>query len=103
MSKTETAKRLATQTAKQRRSTETSPGQFQETDNEQVEKEMLNLFQATGKILETVMKIQRENQMQWERLDSLEKEHWKQVRMLIIFMMLPLSIGLIALLILLSR
>lgn len=98
MSKLEIAKQLARQMSEQESYTEAS-AKTQEQEIP-IEKEMLNLFQATGKILILVSKISNEQMVQADQLKRLQADHRREIRILLTAFALPLLLSMITLAIL---
>ena len=100
MSKTEIAKQLAKQTAEQKQNTETSPNQ---TKSDQPDKELTDFLGA----IQMILQMSTDNQQQLKNLETkltqIEKDHWKQIRMLIVTIGIPLILCITILLILISR
>jgi len=102
MSKLETARQLAKQTAKQEVFTENSPTEHR-LESEETKSEVMNFIKAVQQVLDmTVANQQQLNRME-QKITQVEKEHWKQVRMLIIWLMIPLILTITVLMVLVLK
>jgi len=101
MSKLETARQLAKQTAGHSQSTENSTQQNKASVRES-EAEVMNFIQAVQKILNLTDGNRALLMKQAERMNQIEQKHTKEMRLMIIFLLVPMiiiAIGLAGLLI----
>ena len=101
MSKLETARQLAKQTAGHSQSTENSTQQNKASVPE-TEVEVMNFLEAVQKILNLTDGNRALLMKQAERMNQFERRHSKELLLMIIFLLIPMiiiAIGLVALLI----